>query len=332
MILADAASSSGRIVATSCRLLLGRQPVERLALLAQRRVLQVALLAAGATHEHGVHALGVVPGHRRGALGRLVVGMGVHGQQRHPLGRVTWSVTWRTRGYLPSADAGSTLPCAPRRPSHPRQTVLVARPRRRRAVAGRVRHRATASNSGRSTPTPPPRRPRRRRVDPASLPSVPIDSVPNSPSVRGGHRRRRPGRRRRRSELFTPWVEGAPIDERYTCDGDDISPPLSWSAPPAGTVAVGRFAWSTNRRSTRATVRPLGASPASTPPRSRCSKAPVPARRGASDELVRHARLERAVPAGRRPRPRVPPDDVRAQPTGRTCRWNASRRTPRLHR
>ncbi len=28
---------------------------------------------------------------------------------------------------------------------------------------------------------------------------------------------------------------GAPIPRRYTCDGEDISPPLSWSAPPEGT-------------------------------------------------------------------------------------------------
>jgi Raf kinase inhibitor-like YbhB/YbcL family protein len=39
-------------------------------------------------------------------------------------------------------------------------------------------------------------------------------------------------------ELFTPWVDGSPIDERYTCDGDDVSPPLSWRSPPAGTVQL----------------------------------------------------------------------------------------------
>jgi Raf kinase inhibitor-like YbhB/YbcL family protein len=26
-----------------------------------------------------------------------------------------------------------------------------------------------------------------------------------------------------------------PISKKYTCDGDDISPPLSWTAPPEGT-------------------------------------------------------------------------------------------------
>ena len=67
-------------------LLLRREAVERLAGLAQRRVLQVALLAAGAAHQHGVHALGVVAGDGRRALGRLVVGVGVDGEQRQSLG------------------------------------------------------------------------------------------------------------------------------------------------------------------------------------------------------------------------------------------------------
>jgi Raf kinase inhibitor-like YbhB/YbcL family protein len=39
-------------------------------------------------------------------------------------------------------------------------------------------------------------------------------------------------------ELFTPWVDGDPLDERYSCDGDDVSPPLSWASPPDGTVEL----------------------------------------------------------------------------------------------
>jgi len=39
-------------------------------------------------------------------------------------------------------------------------------------------------------------------------------------------------------QLFTPWNEGDPLDERYTCDGDDVSPPLSWASPPTGTVQL----------------------------------------------------------------------------------------------
>jgi Raf kinase inhibitor-like YbhB/YbcL family protein len=39
-------------------------------------------------------------------------------------------------------------------------------------------------------------------------------------------------------ELFTPWLDGDPVDDRYTCEGDDISPPLSWTSPPEGTVQL----------------------------------------------------------------------------------------------
>lgn len=33
----------------------------------------------------------------------------------------------------------------------------------------------------------------------------------------------------------TAFSDGTAIPSRYTCDGEDISPPLSWSDPPAGT-------------------------------------------------------------------------------------------------
>ncbi len=60
--------------------------MERLALKAQAGVLQFALLAAGAAHEHGAHPLGVVLGHRGCSLGRLVVGMRVHTEQSERFG------------------------------------------------------------------------------------------------------------------------------------------------------------------------------------------------------------------------------------------------------
>lgn len=34
------------------------------------------------------------------------------------------------------------------------------------------------------------------------------------------------------------FAEGAPIPVRFTCDGGDLSPPLSWSAPPGGTAEL----------------------------------------------------------------------------------------------
>ena len=33
-------------------------------------------------------------------------------------------------------------------------------------------------------------------------------------------------------------TEGSPIPQRFTCDGDNRSPPLGWSGVPAGTVEV----------------------------------------------------------------------------------------------
>ncbi|HYN69932.1 MAG TPA: YbhB/YbcL family Raf kinase inhibitor-like protein [Candidatus Eisenbacteria bacterium] len=34
------------------------------------------------------------------------------------------------------------------------------------------------------------------------------------------------------------FEDGAPIPARYTCDGDNVSPPLSWNGAPAETNAV----------------------------------------------------------------------------------------------
>jgi Raf kinase inhibitor-like YbhB/YbcL family protein len=35
-----------------------------------------------------------------------------------------------------------------------------------------------------------------------------------------------------------PWADGGAIDTRFTCDGADTSPQISWTAPPAGTVEL----------------------------------------------------------------------------------------------
>jgi len=40
----------------------------------------------------------------------------------------------------------------------------------------------------------------------------------------------------------TAFVQGKPIPRQYTCDGQDISPPLSWSDPPAGTRSLALIA------------------------------------------------------------------------------------------
>ena len=36
----------------------------------------------------------------------------------------------------------------------------------------------------------------------------------------------------------TAFTQGEPIPVQYSCDGDDISPPLSWGDPPAGTQSL----------------------------------------------------------------------------------------------
>jgi hypothetical protein len=43
------------------------------------------------------------------------------------------------------------------------------------------------------------------------------------------------------SEPFTlaaPWLDGATIDARYTCDGEDLAPALSWGGVPPGTAEI----------------------------------------------------------------------------------------------
>jgi Raf kinase inhibitor-like YbhB/YbcL family protein len=34
------------------------------------------------------------------------------------------------------------------------------------------------------------------------------------------------------------FSEGQPIPEKYSCDGENVSPPLSWSPPPDGTRSL----------------------------------------------------------------------------------------------
>lgn len=36
----------------------------------------------------------------------------------------------------------------------------------------------------------------------------------------------------------TAFAPGEPIPRKYTCDGEDISPPLQWSDPPPGTQTL----------------------------------------------------------------------------------------------
>ena len=164
MMRADAASSPARISATLAFSSSGRQPVERLAGLAQRRVLQVALLAAGAAHEHGVHALGVVAGDGRRALRRLVVGVGVDGEQRQsPSSARRQSPDRRyPRRVAASRVTYAPPPCPPPRARRPARCAVLAR------RAGGLRHRrrqGAARADERAARRDDARRRRRRRSD-----------------------------------------------------------------------------------------------------------------------------------------------------------------------
>jgi hypothetical protein len=111
-------------------LLLGGQAVERLTLLAQRRVLQVPFLATGATDQDRVHTFRAVLGQRRGALGGLVVGMSVHGQQRQAVGHPSQAIR---RIATSPATVASTVPC------DVRARIVASRRVRHRCVGGRGR-------------------------------------------------------------------------------------------------------------------------------------------------------------------------------------------------
>jgi Raf kinase inhibitor-like YbhB/YbcL family protein len=38
--------------------------------------------------------------------------------------------------------------------------------------------------------------------------------------------------------VAAPWPDGGDIDPRHTCDGENVSPALSWGAVPEGTVEI----------------------------------------------------------------------------------------------
>ncbi len=64
-----------------------------------------------------------------------------------------------------------------------------------------------------------------------SLASVPADAgtspeVPQAPAAVGSF------------NLITPWIDGGTIDSINTCDGADLSPALSWTGVPDGTVEL----------------------------------------------------------------------------------------------
>lgn len=84
--------------------------------------------------------------------------------------------------------------------------------------------------------------------DPADYPSqtVPPSSIPTSdgidtlddPEGEQPSNTVDPASSGEEFQVFAPWQAGGTIDVRNTCDGDDVSPAVSWGAVPAGTVEI----------------------------------------------------------------------------------------------
>ena len=220
-------SSPGRSSAELGLLLLGREAVERLALLAQQRVLQVALLAAGAAHEHGAHALRRVHRARRRALRRLVVGVGVDGEE--------------AASALDHArqSTGTSLPatCSGREPvgSHPVQTRRPAPPSTRRCwprSVALIRSRLGACNSDGRTLRRPDTGPDAERVH--AIDHHRLWSVESLPGVRRPLTPRRTVRTAAIRRSICPWSDGG-TDRRpvHVRRATTFSRSSAGSAPPA---------------------------------------------------------------------------------------------------
>lgn len=150
--------------------------------------------------------------------------MGVNGHQRqafgHP-GQATAGESHR-RTVTRQADRARTI-----------RQVLPDRPRSLLAVAVIAALTLSACDTGDGKQLQP--------YDPADYPlpapTTTIDEFGSEP----GFGAPLPGDDPDTGEGFSltgPWLPGGVIDPLYTCDGADISPPLSWGGVPEGTVEI----------------------------------------------------------------------------------------------
>ena len=204
------------------------------------RVLQVALLAAGAAHEHRAHAFGVVLGQRGRALGGLVVGVGVHGEQAEG------------RGVHALHDIRCTPAASPLRRLLPVRrvallttTFVLLDDRRRRATT-------TAARCGRRGPT----RTQSDLHDGSAVHRRPASSIPTSIDARATAAPVTTlAAVDRRAHRHRPVARRCGDRSRATrATGVNVSPALSWSAAPDGTVEIAI----THHRSRRTELRALG--------------------------------------------------------------------------
>ena len=73
-------------------------------------------------------------------------------------------------------------------------------------------------------------------VDPVEAPSV--EEVPTEDIVEAPEPTEAPAQSEDKGPFelnSTAFAQGEPIPVKYSCDGEDISPPLAWGRPPAGT-------------------------------------------------------------------------------------------------
>lgn len=87
-------------------------------------------------------------------------------------------------------------------------------------------------------------------VESAPLPSEPVDdpSLDGAPAIEtlpvepppgdGGSTGDSQADQTDGMRVFTPWADGGSIDLRYTCDGSNAAPSISWSGLPADTAEI----------------------------------------------------------------------------------------------
>src|SRR5256885_6867467 len=75
-----------------------------------------------------------------------------------------------------------------------------------------------------------------RGAQPPTVPGPPGPPAPAVPGQRGGGGRGR-GNIQVMTLASTAWPDGGQIPARHTQEGDDVSPPLTWSGAPEGIVS-----------------------------------------------------------------------------------------------
>jgi Raf kinase inhibitor-like YbhB/YbcL family protein len=90
------------------------------------------------------------------------------------------------------------------------------------------------SNDGRQLEPPT----EEQRAAMTTTTTTPPTVAPGLPPDVGAASSQAPGTAAAAFTMTAPWPDGGAIEARFTCDGADISPAVSWTAPPAGTVEL----------------------------------------------------------------------------------------------